>query len=352
MEIKDILAYLRVIQNPCDSVGLKRIINVPKRGIGDTTVDKIQDYANKNNISLYDALLCEDTGADRAFSKLKNFVSLMEDFVKAKEDTKISNLIETILDKSGYISELENENTIEDQSRIENLKEFISVALEFEKTSEDQSLEAFLSGISLVSDLDSLQGQDNAVVLMTLHSAKGLEYPVVFLCGVEEGIFPSFRSTLEESEVEEERRLCYVGITRAREKLFITHASQRTIYGNTGYNAPSRFIREIPKDLLYSIGEEKEKSSHEIKPQKKQIETIFSNSFKEKLNIDSFKKPSPTLSSSVNFKIGDVVEHKKFGTGTVLDAQPMGGDVMLKINFQNVGVKQLMAAYAGLKIIS
>lgn len=349
-EIKDIVAYLRVIQNPNDGISLRRIINVPKRGIGDTTLDRIEDYANQNDNSLFDSLLIAD-GVDRAQAKLRQFVELVNEFISKKEDLSVTKMIEMILDKTGYMQELKNEGTVESETRIENLNEFKTVTLEFEQKSEDQSLEAFLAGISLISDLDTYQEKENAVVLMTLHSAKGLEYPVVFLAGMEEGIFPSFQSTIDETKIEEERRLCYVGITRAMQKLFITHAQCRTIYGNTAYYSPSRFIKEIPEDLLIKDGIKKTQKQFEKK--NTDSDSIFSQSFKEKFSsLGTSKSPSSSTNSSANFKVGDVVEHKKFGVGTILDVQPMGGDQMLKINFQGVGVKQLMAAFAGMKVVS
>lgn len=340
-EIKDIIAYLRVIQNPNDSISLKRIINVPKRGIGDTTVDRMEQYANESGISLYNSLV-NIPESDKAFNKVNEFVNMINEFVGSKDMLTVTKLIDNILNKTGYMSELEKQESVESESRIENLKEFLSVALEFERTSEEQTLEAFLAGISLVSDLDNFQGEENAVILMTLHSAKGLEFPTVFLSGMEEGIFPNFRSSLDESELEEERRLCYVGITRAREKLFITYAKQRTIFGTTGYYSPSRFIKEIPGNLVDGVGQVKPKQV------KKEVDSIFTKSFKEMFKFEGPKKS--TAASS--YKVGDIVEHKRFGIGTILDIQPAAGDSMLKIAFADIGIKQLMAGFADLKIIS
>lgn len=338
-EIKDILAYLRVIQNPNDSISLKRIINVPKRGIGDTTIERIETFAKDNGISLYESLLSTPK-EDKSYNKIMVFVNTIGEFIEKKDDLSISKLTDKILKDTGYISQLENEETIEAESRLENLKEFLSVALEFEERSENQSLEEFLVGISLVSDIDNFQGSENAVVLMTLHSAKGLEFDNVFMCGVEEGIFPSYRSSLDETEIEEERRLCYVGITRARKNLYITYAKQRTIFGSTGYYSESRFLKEIPKELTDEVGTPKK----EIKKK----ETIFSESFKEKFGYMAASKAS----GNSKYNIGDIVEHKKFGIGTILDIQSAGGDSMLKIAFSDVGTKQLMAGFAELKVVN
>lgn len=348
-EIKDIIAYLRVIQNVDDSVGLKRIINVPKRAIGETTVAKYEETSFQNECSLFDALKAIPH-SDRANNKILGFVNLIEGFVEKSKNTSVSKLIESILEDTEYIKKLEEEKTVESETRIENLKEFISVALDFEKNSEVQNLEEFLAGISLVSDLDNLEGQDNAVVLMTLHSAKGLEYPFVFMSGLEEGIFPSFRSGLDETEIEEERRLCYVGITRAMQKLYITSANQRTIYGNTSNYSPSRFMKEIPKNLLNEIGNVSSRKSYDKPTSNKNENSIFSKSFKDRYSSSSTSKDSSVSTGS--YSIGDMVEHDKFGVGQIIDIQPMGNDKMLKIDFAGNGLKQLMVSFVKLKVIS
>lgn len=255
-EIKDVIAYLRVIYNPADSVSLQRIINVPKRGLGNTTLDKISEYAQTNNINFYQALTQVEqitTLSSRAKQGIKNFLSLMEELIKPQPSIRM--LINGIIEKTGYLQELENENTPEAEGRIENLKEFLSVAEEFDQRNEEGTLDLFLEQIALVSDIDSLDEGENGVILMTLHSAKGLEFPVVFLMGMEEGIFPHFRALNAEDdrEMEEERRLCYVGITRARELLYLTCAWQRMLYGNISCNFVSRFLEEIPENLLDRI---------------------------------------------------------------------------------------------------
>lgn len=337
-EIKDILAYLRAIQNPNDSVSLKRIINVPKRGIGDTTIDKIEDIAKIQEISLYQSLMAVPND-DKVYNKISVFLKIINDLINLKDSLKVSDLINKILDCTGYIKQLENEETVEAQTRVENLKEFISVALEYEEKNDNPILEEFLAAISLVSDIDNIDGNENAVLLMTLHSAKGLEFDNVIMSGVEEGMFPSYRSSLDETELEEERRLCYVGITRSRHNLYITYARQRTIFGNTGYYKESRFIKEIPDELVQKVGVTKK-----VKETKK--ETIFTESFKEKFSYGTYNKKA----NNAEYNIGDIIEHKKFGIGTILDIQPAAGDNMLKIAFADVGIKQLMAGYAELKV--
>ena len=251
-EIKDIIAYLRLIHNPSDNISLKRIINVPKRGIGNTTVDAAEGVALRRECSIFSIVSSagEIPELQRASAKLENFVSLISKLKALKENMKISDLISEVIEKSGMLKELQDENTVESETRTENIKELISVALEYESKGEGQSLEEFLENVSLVADVDNLEEGKDYVVLMTLHSAKGLEFPVVFMMGMEEGVFPGFRSMTDESELEEERRLCYVGITRARERLYMTNTYCRTLYGNTSYNRISRFVKEIPAELI------------------------------------------------------------------------------------------------------
>ncbi len=261
-EIKDIIAYLRLVQNPSDDVALKRIINVPKRGIGNTTLDNAEGIAVKRGCSIYSIISSADQVPElqRAASKLLDFVSMINGFKAMVEFMNVSELIEAIIDKSGILPELKADETVEAQSRIENIKELVSGAMEFETQSEEKGLEAYLANVALVSDIDNLDNENDNVALMTLHSAKGLEFPVVFIPGFEEGVFPGLRSFGNDDEMEEERRLCYVGITRARQKLYLTSTYCRTLFGNTTYNKCSRFIKEIPEELLEVRGR-REKAS-------------------------------------------------------------------------------------------
>ena len=255
-EIKDIIAYLRLIQNPSDDIALKRIINVPKRGIGNTTLETAERIAREKSCSIYAVISSADEISDlqRAASKLLDFVSMINGFKAMQEFMNVPELIEAVIDKSGILPELKAEDTVEAQTRVENIRELVSGAMEFEAQSEEKGLEAYLANVSLVSDIDNLEGESDHVVLMTLHSAKGLEFPVVFIPGFEEGVFPGLRSMGSEEELEEERRLCYVGITRARERLYLTSTYSRTLFGNTTYNKGSRFMKEIPEELLETKG--------------------------------------------------------------------------------------------------
>ena len=250
-EIKDIIAYLRLVQNFSDNLSLQRIINEPKRGIGKTSLDKIEKIANENGISMYEVIKkADEFELNRVYLSAREFINTMEEISAKKDSLGLSELVKLILDKTGYMEALKLEKTAEAESRIENLSEFLTVTMEFEEEEADSSLSEFLEGITLSSDIDGVEDEENSVTLMTLHSAKGLEFPVVFLVGMEEGIFPGYKSIGEQKELEEERRLCYVGITRAKEHLYLTCAKKRTIFGSTSYNRISRFLREIPKNLL------------------------------------------------------------------------------------------------------
>ena len=250
-EIKDIISYLRIIENPQDNISLRRIINEPKRGIGKTSLDNIEQIATEKEISMYEIIKNADQyGLNRVFLNSREFINVIEELKNKKDDMTISELIKVTLKKTGYTKSLEDEKTIEAENRIENLEEFLTVAIEFEEENAENTLSQFLEGITLSSDIDNVEETEESVTLMTLHSAKGLEFPTVFLVGMEEGIFPGYKSISEPKELEEERRLCYVGITRAKEHLYLTCSKQRTIFGSTSYNPVSRFLKEIPEELL------------------------------------------------------------------------------------------------------
>ena len=384
-EIKDIISYLRLIQNPSDNLSLKRIINEPKRGIGKTSLDKIEELSNNTGVPMYEIIKnAEQYGLNRVFLNSREFVNAIEELRTKKDDIKISDLIKETLKKSGYTQALENENTIEAENRIENLDEFLTVAIEFEDESADNKLSDFLEGITLSSDIDNMEETEETVTLMTLHSAKGLEFPVVFLVGMEEGIFPGYKSIGEPKELEEERRLCYVGITRAKEYLFLTCSKQRTIFGSTSCNQVSRFLREIPSDLLdgydKALGEKQE--SNNVFGDSKYSWTYGS---KDNGNIKTYKidkhEPSVAAASSNSnnngfmfrtaesflnnltkkatganvdlskYKAGVKIYHKKFGEGIISNVEPEGDDLKVDINFDKVGHKRLMAKFANLEII-
>ena len=385
-EIKDIISYLRLIQNPSDNLSLKRIINEPKRGIGKTSLDKIEALANQNETSMYEVIKNADQyGLNRVYISSREFISLIEELRAKKDDLLISELIKQTLKKSGYTKALEDENTVEAENRIENLEEFLTVAMEFEEESADNGLSEFLEGITLSSDIDNMEETEETVTLMTLHSAKGLEFPVVFLVGMEEGIFPGYKSISEQKELEEERRLCYVGITRAKQYLFLTCSKQRTIFGSTSCNPVSRFVKEIPKELLdgydEAMGDNSEssnlsnlfedskyswtygsKNAGTIKSYKiEKQEPVMAASKKEDNSnfvfrtaesfLNSLKKPAGQDVDLSKYGEGVRVFHKKFGEGTISNVEPEGDDLKVDIQFDKVGHKRLMAKFAKLEII-
>lgn len=384
-EIKDIIAYLRLIQNGNDNLSLKRIINEPKRGIGKTSLDKVEQLSIQTGISMYEIIKnAEQYGLNRVYLNSREFINCIEELKAKKEELPISELIKQTLKKSGYTKALENENTIEAENRIENLDEFLTVAIEFEEQEAENTLSAFLEGITLSSDIDNLEEDEDYVTLMTLHSAKGLEFPVVFLVGMEEGIFPGYKSISEPTELEEERRLCYVGITRAKEHLFLTCSKQRTIFGSTSYNPVSRFLGEIPEDLLegyeeafgetsnkeemfqdskyswtygsknngniksYKITESKEPVAATSKTGNSNNQFLFRTAESFLNNLASKKTTTQDLSK---YKAGLRIFHKKFGEGTISKVEPEGEDLKVDINFDKVGHKRLMAKFANLEII-
>ena len=380
-EIKDIISYLRLIQNPSDNLSLNRIINEPKRGIGKTSLDNVAKIAEANNASMYEIIKnAEQYGLNRVYLNSREFVDSIEEFIVQKDSMKISELIKVVLKRTGYIKALENENTVEAENRIANLDEFLNVAIEFEEESADNGLSDFLEGITLSSDLDNVEETDETVTLMTLHSAKGLEFPVVFLVGMEEGIFPGYKSIGEQKELEEERRLCYVGVTRAKENLFLTNSRQRTTFGSTTHNPPSRFLQEIPKELLEgyddAIGGNSKKENNIFG------ESNYSWSYGSKNNssIKTYKATEPVYAASATntgyafrtaesflnninkkpetqeidfseYQSGKRVYHKKFGEGIINYVEEEGNDLKVDINFNKFGHKRLMAKFANLEIM-
>lgn len=351
-EIKDVIALLRVVQNGNDDVSLKRIINVPKRGIGKTTLDRVEKYAISEEISMYKIISMINNYPDlsRASRNLQEFFNFIESMKVLAGKTELVEFIELLIEKSGIVKELDAEMTVESRTRIENIKEFISVAREFEITTEENpTLEDFLAHISLVADIDDTEEVGDRIVMMTLHSAKGLEFPVVFIAGMEEGVFPGYRSSAEEEELEEERRLCYVGITRAREEVYLTNAKCRMLFGNTTYNRESRFLREIPDELISQI----ENQSAQDRSGGFKKESPFMPNGKVvdlsdlKARIKEFNRMSDDNASAVN--VGDRVLHKKFGEGIVKAKVQESEDFRLDINFDQYGMKRLMESYARLK---
>lgn len=354
-EIKDIIAYLRVIFNPADSLSLLRIINVPKRGIGDASLAKIQAYAAANNVSLFEAVsnaAAIDGLSSRFVSKLDDLAGIIFELMNLANEAPVEDLIDRVLRDTGYIEELENERTPQAQSRIDNLHELISVAQEFAASEEENNLENFLAHVALVSDIDDTELGEDAITLMTLHSSKGLEFPVVFLVGMEEGLFPHARTLMDETEIEEERRLCYVGITRAKEKLFLSSTKMRTIYGNTVTYPPSRFLQEIPARLVKTIKRQERFSALENFKQVSEKYSARPQKPASTFNPHSFMPQKPAAAAGgtgTRFNTGDRVSHSKWGEGMVVSVKDSPDGQEVKVAFAGAGVRSLLTKYAVLK---
>ncbi|HBF39668.1 MAG TPA: DNA helicase PcrA [Firmicutes bacterium] len=346
-EIKDILAYLRLVYNPVDKVSLGRIINTPKRGIGEASYERFLYFLEDNNYTVFEGfehIMEVPSLTSRGIKPLQEFQQLLTNWVGKRDVLSVKDLAEDILNTSGYLLELRNEGTIEAQSRLENIDEFIALTVNFERNSDDKSLAAFLETVALVADIDNYQADSDAVVMMTLHSAKGLEFPVVFLVGLEEGLFPHSRSLMENRELEEERRLCYVGITRARQRLYITYANMRTMYGNFNNSIPSRFLMELPKESIINIKMLRKNftpaASAASAPAGKAVKPVYS------------PKPVPQKGTNPDeIQIGSKVNHPKWGIGTVVTKEGNGAEAQVKIAFPGLGIKSLILAYANLEKI-
>ena len=382
-EIKDIVAYLRLISNTSDNLSLERIINEPKRGVGKTSLENIEKISTQNGISMYQVIKEADKYIPRIYQNTREFINVIEELKTL--DLSVSELIKQTLNKTGYTQSLKNENTIEAETRIQNLEEFLTVAMEFEKESAENSLPEFLESISLSSDTDNLEDTDNMITLMTLHSAKGLEYPTVFLVGMEDGVFPGHKSIDNPDDIEEERRLFYVGITRAKQHLYLTFARKRTIFGSTSYNPPSRFLKEIPAELLEGYEEAFAKKEDENEFEDSKYSWSYGNKFSnyennynskvvsykasaENLNeniekpnfqfrtaesfLNNIKKKNNTTVDLSQYKIGQKVFHKRFGEGTITNLEKEEDDIKVDIQFDKFGHKRLMAKFAGLEILS
>ena len=396
-EIRDILAYLAMIANPQDSISFARVVNVPKRGIGATSVEKFREFAQLLGMSMLEA--CESVAlsnvSGKAAKELAKFGEMMDGFAKMQSYLSITELTEEILAKTGYLEALKNENTIEANARIDNLNEFLTVTQafdqqfaqspEYENVEDDEKLSLFLNDLALVSDIDSLEEETSQVTLMTLHAAKGLEFPIVFLVGMEEGLFPLLRANDDEADMEEERRLAYVGITRAEEELYITNAISRTIYGRTQFNRPSRFVDEIEEELLEPIGTYAKRQlqsgdefktsfgqgmsaadfmkSRQNQSSAKSSSTYGNRTYGQTQNRPSYQKPqyqtiakktfpnTATPKANVSWQAGDKVNHKKWGVGTVVKVHENNGDYELDIAFTGQGIKRLLASFAPIEKI-
>ncbi|WP_085505281.1 DNA helicase PcrA [Thalassobacillus devorans] len=348
-EIKDMLAYLRLIANPNDDLSFTRVVNEPKRGVGKTSIEKMQAYAADHDISLFEAAAEVDfVGVSaRAAKAIMAFRTMIDNWTKQQEFLSATDMVQEVIDKTGYEEMLKNEKSIEAQSRLENIEEFKSVTKNFEENSEDKTLIAFLTDLALIADIDQMDEDpmgDNKVVLMTLHSAKGLEFPIVFLIGMEENVFPHSRSIMDEEEMEEERRLAYVGITRAEKQLYMTHAKMRTLYGRTNMNPVSRFINEIPEDMIEGKAE---KENLPFFNNQKQRTKGFEAPAQPKRAPQKLKQKTTSGGEKITWQAGDKAQHKKWGVGTVVKVQGEGEAMELDIAFPApVGVKRLLAKFA------
>lgn len=341
-EIKDVLAYLRVLYNPFDDLSLLRIINVPKRSIGAITVSKLQDYARENGTSLFMTLTqlhLVDTIKGKTKEKLEEFGILIFTLVAEMDDKSVLDILEAILDRTGYLAQLEESTDPQDQARAENIGELLSVAKDFQDTNPTGTVEDFLEQVALVNDVDSFEQEESKVTLMTLHAAKGLEFPIVFLGGLEEGLFPHSRTLMNPEEIEEERRLAYVGITRAEKKLYISNATTRTVFGRTSSYLPSRFIDEIPAELVDSL-RAKRRIPDDIKP-----------TVPRHMSVASRPVTKPIIRNEViaDWKVGDTAIHSKWGNGKVVNVSGEGAGMKLTIEFPTQGVRVVMAKFAPVK---
>ena len=341
-EIKDVLAYLRVLYNPFDDLSLLRIINVPKRSIGATTVSKLQDYARENGTSLFMTLTqlhLVGTIKGKTKEKLEEFGILIFTLVAEMDDKSVLDILEAILDRTGYLAQLEESTDPQDQARAENIGELLSVAKDFQDTNPTGTVEDFLEQVALVNDVDSFEQEESKVTLMTLHAAKGLEFPIVFLGGLEEGLFPHSRTLMNPEEIEEERRLAYVGITRAEKELYISNATTRTVFGRTSSYLPSRFIDEIPAELVDSL-RAKRRIPDDIKP-----------TVPRHMSVASRPVTKPIIRNEViaDWKVGDTAIHSKWGNGKVVNVSGEGAGMKLTIEFPTQGVRVVMAKFAPVK---
>ena len=357
-EIKDLLSYLKTIDNAKDDLAVRRIINVPKRGIGLTTLGRVQDYADQMAVSFYDALRVaeEIPSIGRSLSKIDGFVTFIQTLRSKADAHSVQQLLEEVIELTGYVKELEAEDTEESRGRIENIDELISKTAMYQEAMEEQNQPATLSGfleeVALVADIDSVDPDSDYVLFMTLHSAKGLEFPRVFLAGMEDGIFPSYMTIVSDdpSDIEEERRLCYVGITRVKEDLTLLSAQQRVIRGEVQYNKVSRFVREIPRELveLGHVIQEKKPKLEDIIPAKSsyaQMKMAFQAKPFQPKNFEVKK------AGSLDYEVGDTVRHIKFGVGIVKDIVEGGRDYEVTVDFDKVGIKKMFASFAKLKKI-
>lgn len=369
-EIKDLLSYLKTVDNGRDDLAVRRIINVPRRGIGATTINRVQDYADRNGMSFYDALCNAQQipSIGKAAAKIQMFTGFIQGLRARADYLSVEAMLEEIIEDTGYVRDLELEETEEANARIENIDELISKAAAFDEETENPSLNGFLEEVALVADIDDLENGSDYVVLMTLHSAKGLEFPNVYMAGMEDGLFPSYMTITSDDpmEIEEERRLCYVGITRAKERLTLTGARMRMVRGETRYSKVSRFVKEIPEALLRGempkekITEMPDRSSYQSAKKSFQSrpfgsvyqdrfsKSAYGNGGRATTGARSFDSGA-TAGKTLDYKEGDRVKHMKFGEGTVQKILAGGRDFEVTVDFDKVGVKKMFASFAKLK---
>jgi DNA helicase-2/ATP-dependent DNA helicase PcrA len=355
-EIKDIIAYLRVVHNPADAVSLRRIINVPARGIGETTIEKLENAADASGISLYQAAMNPDSAVTpSARKKLREFTAIVERMRSDSTTSTITDLVRRVIHETGYGAALEQEKNVESRIRLENLNELLTATEDFLEQNRDASLPAFLDQVALITDseeqtaAEGRRGSSESVTLMTLHNAKGLEFSVVFMAGMEEGLFPHSRSAESEEELEEERRLCYVGITRAKERLILTHATERRLYGYPQANLVSRFVREIPDEAMEKAGEYEFERS--LGREHSRWNSVALGTRKEPSFTDTLANPASKPESDGRYYKGAVVKHAKFGLGTIQRSEGAGEDLKISVSFPGHGVKTLAVKYANLEVI-
>lgn len=364
-EVKDILSYLKFVNNPLDNISLERIVNTPKRGIGDATLEKIRQYSDESDISLFNSLENAkkiDGLGKKVVSAIIKFTEIINNLINQRDSMKVSDMILEVLEKTGYQSEMENENTEEANQRLENLKEFYSAAVEFEEKSEEISLGDFLERVALVSDTDDLSSS-GCITLMTLHTAKGLEFPAVFIAGMEEGIFPHYSAQTDMKELEEERRLCYVGITRAKEVLYLTCARVRLMFGRTSVNPVSSFVSEIPEELIDEISENNGKTPYNSYNDSFRVNRNISGNFtapydynkRETSNVKNYanreaKRNKPKIDNG-DIKAGIKIMHKSFGKGIIIAVKDIKGDKQITVHFDNAGLKNLLLSMSPIEKI-
>ena len=357
-EIKDIMAYLRIVANPADEVSAERALATPRRGVGDTSWMRLVQFSREENISISDAMLrAEESSVGKKYALIMaQFGRLLDTFRLLSQTMSVTELTQTILEESGYLQALQAEKTVEAQSRLENLKEFLSITTAFDSREEGENLtlSAFLAEVALFTDLDQMDAAEDSVTIMTMHGAKGLEFPVVFITGLEEGVFPHSRAVhaMSADEMEEERRLCYVALTRAKEQVYLTRASERMLYGRTNYNAASRFLREIPYHLILDFNQEiaRQRTAERQKTTPQTAKSVLTGATGKLIRPDTAKSANDTGAIVCEeYQMNDTIEHKKWGRGVIVGISGSGEELSIRVIFPDIGMKDLFVKYAPIK---